>query len=159
VVNYGDFTLKTILGSRHFLLAVYAAADRVWGMEGEARGLDKRKAKRINVDLKVKIEKSLPSGGSHQDMKWADTASLKNISYLGAYFEYGGFEQLFPGDILGIRLDVQFPLESNRLSVIEQLPLDGFAKVVRTVPDHEAGMFGVGVEFLKPLSFAIFNSL
>lgn len=117
---------------------------------------EKRRAKRINVSLQIQIEQ-VSLGGLPDPMKWEDMASLKNISHLGAYFECEDCEQLKSGDILGINLDVNFPVKRNCIRISEQLPLKGLARIVRTERLQRGSTLGIGVQFLEPLSISGIN--
>jgi hypothetical protein len=126
-------------------------------MVNETGGAERRKAKRINVNLQVKIAKAIPAKGDPWGMEWVDVADLKNISYSGAYFEYRGRKQLSRDDVLRVNLDVSFPFENEDISVSERLPLSGLASIVHTQRNPQGSSLGVGVKFLEPLSM-MFNS-
>lgn len=119
---------------------------------------ERRQAKRINVDLRVKIAKAVLAKGDRWDVAWIDVANMKNISHLGAYFEYRGSEQLNRGDVLRIDLDVSFPFAIKDMDESERLPMGGLASIVRTQQNSLDASVGVGVKFLEPLSM-IFNSV
>ena len=120
------------------------------------RGSERRRAKRINVSLPVKIVKAARAKGDRWNMEWVDVGDLKDISHLGAYFIYRGRQQLNRDDILRINLDVNFPFDSKEITVSERLPLGGLASIVRTQSNPRDASVGVGVKFLEPL--LIFNS-
>jgi hypothetical protein len=122
----------------------------------EIQGSERRRAKRINVTLQIKIVKAVHAKGDPLGMEWVDMGDLKNISHLGAYFIYRGRKQLNHADVLRINLDVSFPFGSNEITVSERLPLGGLATIVRTQPNPRDASVGVGVKFLEPL--LIFNS-
>lgn len=82
-------------------------------------------------------------------------AGLKDISHLGAYFEYRGSRQLKLGDILRMDLDVSLPMENRGMDSGERLPMGGLAAVVRTRPLAPQGSIGVAVRFLEPLSMKL----
>lgn len=121
-------------------------------------GVERRQTKRINVDLQIKIAKPVPAKGYRWGMEWVDVADLKNISHLGAYFEYRGREQLNRDDVLRIDLDVSFPFQDKGITVSEHLPLGGLATIVRTQWNPQDASMGVGVRFLEPLSMIINSS-
>ncbi len=81
--------------------------------------------------------------------------SLKNISHLGAYFEYGGPQRLNLGDILRIDLDVSLPFENRDMDSGERLPMGGLAAIVGTRPNPRDASLGVGVRFLEPLAMQL----
>ena len=116
---------------------------------------ERRRAKRISVSLRIKIAKAASKTQGRLSEEWVDTASLKNISHLGAYFEYRGPERLSLGDILLMDLDVSLPLENKDMDSGERLPIGGLAGIVRTRQNHWDASIGVGVKFLEPLSMKL----
>ena len=118
-------------------------------------GTERRRAKRINVNLRIKIAKAVSKTSGRWGEQWGEVASLKNISHVGAYFEYRGPEQLNPGDILSMDLDVSLPFENKGVDSGERLPMGGLARIVRTRPNPIDASIGVGVGFIEPLSMKL----
>ena len=115
---------------------------------------ERRRTKRITVNLRVKIAAPVSSTRERFE-KWEDVARLKNISHLGAYFEYRGPRQLNPGEILRMDLDVCLSFENRDMDSGERLPMGGLAGIVRTRIDTADGSIGVGVGFIEPLSMKL----
>lgn len=118
---------------------------------------ERRRTKRVNVNLQVRIAKAVPAKEDLWDLEWFDVADLKNISHLGAYFEYRGSEQLNLNDVLRISMDVSYPVEYKDTDLSERLPLGGLASIVRTQKNPMDTSIGIGVKFLEPLSM-LFSS-
>lgn len=116
---------------------------------------ERRRAKRITVDLRIRIAKALSKTPGRWSEQWGDMAGLINISHLGAYFEYRGPERLNPGDILRMDLDVSLPFENKGVDSGERLPMGGLAIIVRTRKNPQDGSLGVGVGFIEPLSMKL----
>ncbi len=119
------------------------------------RGNERRRARRIKVELGIKIAKTLSKSKGAREEEWVEMASLINISHLGAYFEYGGPKRLDPGDILRIELDVSLPFENRDMDSGERLPMGGLAAIVHSRPGASGASMGVGVGFLEPLSMKL----
>lgn len=116
--------------------------------------MERRRTKRVEVDLKIVVQKCVSAKDMHDLVLWTDSADLKNVSFLGAYFVYHGSRDIVPEDIMTLDMDVL--VQNNTLPEGESLPLSGFAKVVRVQEKNKIGI-GVGVEFLQPLSLARFS--
>ncbi|MGC8491450.1 MAG: PilZ domain-containing protein [Syntrophobacteraceae bacterium] len=116
---------------------------------------ERRRAKRISVNLGIKITKAASTKHGRGKRERGDLANLINISHLGAYFEYRGAERLHPGDTLLMDLDVSPPLEIKDMDSGERLPMGGLASIVRTRHNQWDASLGVGVRFLEPLSMKL----
>ena len=125
---------------------------------------ERRKAKRININLEINVRKCSPSGKAAERVEWEDIARLKNISFLGAYFHYAGANPLNTGDVIWMDMVVPVPIDNtidnatdnatDNAKASESIPLTGFATITR-VHVHEENhqkRSGVGVQFLEPLS-------
>lgn len=123
-------------------------------VSGRAR-TERRRAMRINVNLRIKIAKAASKPSGQLSEEWVDVAGLKNISHLGAYFEYRGPQRLNFGDILLMDLDVSLPLENKDIDSGERLPIGGLASIVRTRRNSWDASLGVAVRFLEPLSMKL----
>ncbi|MDR3566872.1 MAG: PilZ domain-containing protein [Syntrophobacteraceae bacterium] len=115
---------------------------------------ERRRAKRINVNLRIKIARAVSKTPGRCGEQWGDVARLKNISHLGAYFEYQGSQRLNPGSILRVDLDVSLSFENKDMDSGENLPMGGLAAIVRTLNPSD-GLLGVGVKFIEPLSMKL----
>ncbi|MGC9196021.1 MAG: hypothetical protein ACP5IL_11270 [Syntrophobacteraceae bacterium] len=115
-------------------------------------------ARRIKVDMRIRIAKAV------SELRWdwsrqpPEEANLKNISHLGAYFEYQGSQCLTPGDIIRLDLDVSLPFENKDMDSGERLPMDGLAGVVHIRHSLCRSCYGVGVGFLEPLAMKLNSS-
>jgi hypothetical protein len=116
---------------------------------------ERRRTRRIRVDLRIKIAGAVYKSEGFWSEQWADVAGLKDISHLGAYFECRGTRQLKLGDILRIDLDVSLPMENRDMDSGERLPMGGLAAVVRTRPLAPEASIEVAVRFLEPLSMKL----
>ena len=116
---------------------------------------EKRRAKRITVNLRIKIAKAVCTTPGRWCEQWGDVASLININHLGACFDYRGPRRLSPGDILRVDLDVNLSFENKDMDSGENLPLGGLAGIVRTWRNPRDGSLGVGVRFIEPLSMKL----
>ncbi len=115
-------------------------------------------ARRIKVQMRIRIARAL------SELRWdlgpqgGEEANLKNISHLGAYFEYQGGQRFRPGDIIRLDLDVSLPFENKDMDSGERLPMGGLAGVVHIRCSRFGSCYGVGVGFLEPLAMKLNSS-
>ena len=83
-------------------------------------------------------------------VEWEGIASLKNISYQGAYFEYAGAHTLRKNDVIYLEMTVSVPVVSPKVK--DSIPLRGFGTVVRVKKESGTDGLGVGIRFIHPIS-------